>query len=303
MRMIELVREGEAPAEIAGLYRDIRHCLRTTYVPLPFRVLAAHRGVLRAVWEQLRPNVITRAFEESASDLRGALARASVGLGTRLIEPVLSSAGIDVDELDEVREQVDLFHYTDPKILLCLAAFHELTESSLLGGHRLRAGLTAPIPTEPDPSLPGLLLAPEEPGGVVGEIFHAVMMLTGLPVATVDLRALAHWPDFLQVAWDELAPVLQHRGLSTAMQELHQQSSNLVQLFPHVIDLGSGLLGDTPNAAASLARVVTAVGDPSFRLAIFVSALKVALDGPQEALDTPYGLEWNESPIDELEMT
>ena len=67
---------GRGSCGLAGVYRDIRHCLRTTYVPLPFRVLAAHRGALRPLG-QLRPNVMTRAFEEYAGDLRLSLARAA----------------------------------------------------------------------------------------------------------------------------------------------------------------------------------------------------------------------------------
>jgi hypothetical protein len=302
--MLEQIREGEAPAELAGAYRDIRHCLRTSFVPLFFRTLAPHRGLLRAVWQQLRPNVITRAFEEEASDMRAALATSAVNLGTRLIEPVLASAGVDVDELDELREQVNLFHYTDPKTLLCLRAMRLVAEGGVVGGrHELRRSLLESIPTDAAADVPELILTSEEPGGVIGEVLHEIMRVMALPVAEVDLRAFAHWPEFIEPAWEEVGPIFQHRNMNATLIDLQERATRLVDFLPHRIDASKELLGQTPEALATVARVTSAIEGPMLRLALFVAALKVALDGPQEALDSPYPVEWEEPSVDQLEIT
>jgi hypothetical protein len=297
------VREGEAPAELAGVYRDIRHCLRTSFVPLLFRSLAPHRGVLRTVWRVLRPNVITRAFEEATNDMRAALATSAVDLGTRLIEPVLASAGVDVDEIEEVREQVDLFHYTDPKTLLCVAILSRLAEGGRVGGQPLRASLLESIPTDPAPDAPQLLLAPEEPGGVVGEVFDEIKHVIGLPVATDDLQALGHWPEFLEPAWDSISPMFQHKALQRTMIMLMEQSEQLVQLLPFRLDPAKELFAGTPEMMADVTHVANILRTPLLRLALFAAALKVSLDGPQEARDSPYPVEWDEPSIDQVELT
>ena len=59
-----------------------------------------------------------RAFEEAADDLRARAARFAVDLGCPLIETQLEWAGYDLDEIDEIRGQVDIFHYLDAKLLM-----------------------------------------------------------------------------------------------------------------------------------------------------------------------------------------
>ena len=301
--VLEQIREGAVPAELAGTYRDIRHCLRTSYVPLTFRTLAPHRGVLRATWQQLKPNVVTRAFEELSSDMRAALAKAPTDMGTRLIEPVLASNGVDVDELDEVREQINLFHYTEPKVVLCLAALAQLPNGPVGARHQIRRSLLESIPTEAAADVPELILAPEEPGGVLGEELHEIMRTLGLPVAEIDLRAMAHWPEFFEPAWDEVGPIFQHREIASTMSGLQERARRLVEFIPHRMDATQGLLGEAPEAMASIGRATSALLEPTLRLSLFIAALKVALDGPQEALDSPYPVEWDEPAIDELEVT
>ena len=301
MNTLEQVREGEVPAELAGVYRDIRHCLRTTYVPLPFRVLAAHRGALRGIWEQLRPNVMTRAFEEYAGDLRASLARAAFDLGTRLIEPVFASEGIEADDLEAAREQIDLFHYTDPKVLLCLAALHAM-ESGGVSGRTLPAGMLAHVP-EADPEMPSFVLPPEEPGGITGEVLHNVTRGLGLPVAEIELRTLGHWPEMLEIAWEQLAPILQHRALPEALTQVRQEAAQFAELFPFALNPARGLMAKTPETGAVVARVIETLAEPSLRLALFVSALKVAIDGPEDALGSQFQVEWDEPPIDQVELS
>jgi len=301
--MLDQIHEGEAPAEVAGLFRDIRRELRLTYVPLLFRTLAAHRGALRAVWEQLRPNVATRAFETLADELRARLATQAVDLGVPLIEPVLSSVGLDVDEIDEIREQVDLFHYADPKVLLCVGALEGLVRGSPVGGHLLRAELLATLPEGAPPDVPELALMPEEPGGVVGELFHEVIRTLGLPVAEIDLRALGHWPPFVDAAWREVGgPMFGHPHLQPALDELLDSVRMLAGRLPFRVDPNTGLLADHPETGAAGGRVVSQLGGPLLRLALFAAALKVSLDGAQAALDSPFPVSWEEPMADQLEL-
>jgi hypothetical protein len=304
MAALEQIREGAAPAEVAGLYRDIRQQLRLTFVPLLFRALAPHRGVLRACWQQLRPNVTTRAFEFLSDELRARLATAAVELGTPLIEPVLASAGLDVDELDDLREQVDLFHYADAKVLLSAGALEALVLGTAVGGHRLRAEALRRLPEGAPADAPELMLMPEEPGGVEGELFHEINATLGLPVAEIDLRALGHWPELVEVGWREVGgPLFSHRALGAAAEHLHDEVRKAAQRLPFAISPDASPFSDHPDLIAPAARVVAALQRPLLNNALFTAALKVSLDGAQEALDSPYPVEWPEVTIDQVDVT
>jgi len=196
---------------------------------------------------------------------------------------------------------VDLFHYTDPKVLLCVTVLQRLAEGPVGGRHKLRPSLLESIPTDPAPDVPQLLLAPEEPGGVVGEVFHEIMHAIGLPAATTDLQALGHWPEFLEPSWEALNPMFQHKAYARASAALHDQASRLVDLLPHKID--PSVFAANPQVMADMARIVGTLHEPWLRLSLFVAALKVSLDGPQEGLDSPYPVEWEEPPVDQLELS
>lgn len=299
MRTLEHVREGEAPASVVGVFVDARHCLRTTWVPLTLRVLATRQEALRPIWQQLRPNLLTRAFEESADDLRAHLATAAVELGTPLIEPVLMAEGLDVDAIDEVREVVDAFHYVNPKLLVLVAALVEASRGQAVGGVRLDPALLETFePGNIPDEMPDIVPLPEEPGGLTGEMFHAILETTHLPVATADLRVLGKWPHLLEAAWPALKPVFQHRALERVLEGIRREAITAARALPHRMTFGVDTA--TQGALVALAPALQVLFDGGLRLALFAAAMKVSLDGVEDALASPHPIEWPEE--DELEQ-
>src|SRR3954469_23789053 len=117
---IRLVDETQADRQTIEVYELITRKMRVPRVPLFFRALAGEKALLPC-FQALRPAIRLRAFEEAADELRAKAARAAVELGCPLIETQLEWAGYDVDEIDEIRGQVDIFHYADPKLLMAVA--------------------------------------------------------------------------------------------------------------------------------------------------------------------------------------
>lgn len=287
---LDQVREGEAPAALAGTYVEINEVLRAGFVPLLFRAIAAVPGALKPLWRALRPSLASRAFEQAGDDLRASLALAAVELHTPLIEPALAASGLDVDALDEVRELVQLFHYVDPKLLLAHAAIERALHGERVGGAAVSGLLAGPVP--PPGPLPPLRLAPEHPGGIQGELFDEILAATRLPVATTDLRALARYPDFLATAWEGLSPVFRDRRIDAVLGAIARRVRELLPALPGPIELAPDVLPD-PQARARLQSVIDHLGPALPRLALLASVLRVALDGPEAALDSPFGLDWD----------
>src|SRR5258706_9980583 len=128
-----LVDETQAGRLPIGAYELITRKLRVPRVPLVFRALAGEKALLPC-WKALRPAVRLRAFEEGADELRARAARAAVELGCPLIETQLEWAGYDLDEIDEIRAQVNIFHYQNAKLLLVVAVLCEALTGEAGGG-------------------------------------------------------------------------------------------------------------------------------------------------------------------------
>src|SRR3989442_6166361 len=130
---IVLVDETQADRPTIDAYDLITRKVRVPGVPLLFRALAGEKALLPC-WQALRPAVRLRAFEEGADELRGRAARAAVDLGCPLIETQLEWAGYDVDEIEEIRGQVNIFHYQNAKLLLVAAVLCEAVNGGGGGG-------------------------------------------------------------------------------------------------------------------------------------------------------------------------
>src|SRR2546430_695291 len=126
---IQTVDETQADRQTIEIYELVTRKVRVGRVPLLFKALAAEKA-LGPCWHAMRPAIRVRAFEEAADDLRARAARTSVDLGCPLIETQLEWAGYDIDEIDQIRGQVDIFHYINAKLLMAAALLGE----SLRGG-------------------------------------------------------------------------------------------------------------------------------------------------------------------------
>src|SRR2546422_201882 len=134
-----VVDETQADRQTIEIYELVTRKMRVGRVPLLFKALAAEKALMPC-WQALRPAIRVRAFEEAADDLRARAARSAVDLGCPLIETQLEWAGYDVDEIDQIRGQVDIFHYVDAKLLMATCVLAEALRGGCGGGRCGSAG-------------------------------------------------------------------------------------------------------------------------------------------------------------------
>src|SRR5438445_13516161 len=195
---IVLVDETQADRPTIEAYELITRKMRVPRVPLLFRALAGERALLPC-WQALRPAVRLRAFEEGADELRARAARAAVDLGCPLIETQLEWAGYDVDDLDQIRGQVDIFHYVDAKLLMAVTVLAEALSGGVGGvssGPRAAQRVPRGVPHDMDP----IELVPEDADGALGKAFRSIRTHLGPGIVPDDFRALGRWPKSLEAA-------------------------------------------------------------------------------------------------------
>jgi len=287
---IVLVDETQADRPTIEAYELITRKLRVARVPLLFRALAGEKALLPC-WQALRPAVRLRAFEEGADELRARAARAAVELGSPLIETQLEWAGYDVDEIDEIRGQVNIFHYQNAKLLLIVAVLCEAIGGEACGGKETPRA-TQRVPRGVPHEMGIVELVPEDANGSLARVFKSIRAHLGLGIVADDFRAFGRWPKYLNLAWDDARKRDGDARARAALDELWMQAEAVASTLPVKVAIPERTLS---SAGADPARVRSLV--QRFRRAIpgltlDVAQFKVQLDGAEDALDSPFPVRW-----------
>lgn len=178
---------------------EIRLALRSPILPSVVDRLAAVEGYLDVVWPRVKSSVETAGFIGSALYMTDM----ALDAVEQVYDPVftrsdLVDAGMSEDDLEALAGVIDVFHYVQPQVLLVFAALAEAMGREEVGGYgkpderslgeREERHLATEIPlaSADTPPLP--------------EVTEAL----GLTSAPDLYRAVASWPAYLGVAWEEL---------------------------------------------------------------------------------------------------
>jgi hypothetical protein len=287
---IRLVDETQADRQTIEAYELITRKMRVPRVPLFFRALAGEKALL-ACFQALRPAIRLRAFEEAADELRAKAVRAAVELGCPLIETQLEWAGYDLDEIDEIRGQVNVFHYQDPKILLYSAVLWEALHD-IAGGGRETPRATQRIPRGVPHEMDIVELVAEDSEGDLGRPFKSIRSHFDFGMVPDEFRAFGRWPKYLQLAWDDARKRDSEPRAQAAIADLLASAEALVRTIPARVRVTDDQLraggADPEQVRALVDRFRKSLPSLVLDLALF----KVQLDGAEDALDSPFPIRW-----------
>ncbi|MGE3961169.1 MAG: halocarboxylic acid dehydrogenase DehI family protein [Dehalococcoidia bacterium] len=184
---------------MSDIREEVRLALRSPILPDAIERLAAVEGYLEAVWPRIRSSVETAGFIGSAMYMTDM----ALDAVEQVYDPVFTrddvlAAGASEMDLAALGEVIDVFHYVQPQVLLLVAAFAEAMGREQVGGYgkpdprplgeREEHHLATEVPSAPaeTPPLP--------------EVVDAL----GLAAPPDLYRAVAAWPAYLGVAWQEL---------------------------------------------------------------------------------------------------
>lgn len=183
----------------ARLIPEITRTLRSPYTPSPLAALAEAQGYLDHVWPALHASIETAGFLGSAMYM----ADMALDAVEEVYEPVMSVEDVQAraagdEDLDHLVAVLDVFHYIQPQLLLVCAALAEAWERPSVGGQgrpdpreiteREQRHLVTEVPF----ASPGAGLLP------------AIAEALGIQPPPDLYRAVASWPVYLEVAWEEL---------------------------------------------------------------------------------------------------
>lgn len=206
--------DAEAQEAQRLLLEEIRSAFRSPVVPLLVRRLGAgYVAYLEQAWRDLKPNVLSRAFELRADEVRAAAVGAAAATGAvapGAFREALRRLVLSTTVVDDIVRTVDIIHYVNPKFLIAATALDLALDNEPVGG----AADLSPEEREVVPAglPPGaaelVILGDAEAPGRVLRVWNDAVATLELPGVTEDLRATGRWPDFLELAWATARPLV-----------------------------------------------------------------------------------------------
>jgi halocarboxylic acid dehydrogenase DehI len=245
MQSIPLVRESETTDERAReAFRDIKSALRVPLVNLIFQAWAAYPRFLDLTWRRLRPSVLTLDFAELAGSIE-----AKVRTGTDswpIIDhaAMLRARSVPESDLQRMREIVDLFTQVNPKLAILASAVDATLRHMPVGGVGTK-GPHREEERERPKEFRGVrftLIEERDAPPRVRSIYEDMRTTLGLPFIETEYRAMASYPDWLEVWWKDCKPLTMGEPYRTLGHDLAKAAADAAKRLPHRLHLSDDLL-------------------------------------------------------------
>lgn len=227
------VAEYEADDDTERVYHEIRQVLRVSGVSLVFRTWAGIGRSFPLLWEALRENAATYAFEKAADQLRTDAVRSALQLPA-----VHATANVPLgpSQLYQVGAALALYHYVDPKLLILTSAVRlALDEAGVIGSPSVDA---RKLPRGVPPRMYPMEVVDEgTEDALVRQTFDEIRQTLGISTINSDYRTLALWPGYLAAAWARLKPVVVSAEYAALAASLGQQAEALARSLPYRVKL------------------------------------------------------------------
>lgn len=229
------VAEYDAEGEVERVYHEIRQSLRVSGVNLNFRTWAGFGKFLPLMWDSIRPNIETLAFEEAADRLRAEAIEHAAKFG----ESAPSHKNLGPSQTYQIQKALDLYHYINPKLLIMTSAVR-----SALVGEAVGDGTAGEKEMLPERGVPAgmypMEMVEEEPDDErIKAIFSDIKKTLSLQSINSDYRTLALWPDYLEPAWKRLKPITTTQEFRRASEDLRETSRRYARALPYKLALSA----------------------------------------------------------------
>jgi hypothetical protein len=214
---VPAITEADATGQVAAIFADIRAVLGVGIVNLVWRHLATIPDALPWAWETLRPHYADGTIAAEAAALLGDLDLPAVPAWP---DNVFTAVALHAEDLAMIRAVLAAYDRTNAMALIALSALMGRLNktASAPGAETARNGATPRVPRTAIP-LPSLLnlsdMSPTTAALVLA--LNRLGTRRDTPILASMYRHLAHWPEYLALAWTLVAPLDADRRLDRAV--------------------------------------------------------------------------------------
>lgn len=227
------VAEQDANGEVERLYHEIRQVLRVSGISLNFRTWAGFERSFPLLWDAIRENAGTYAFEHAADRLRADAARAAMQLPA---VHATNEVTLGRSQLYQIGAALALYHYVNPKLLLLTAAVRLALDDAGINGSPSADARKLPRGVPPR-MYPMEMVEEDTEQPLVRRTFDDMKQTPSLTAIESEYRTLALWPEYLAAAWTRLKPIMASPEYSAAAASLMRQAAELALTLPYRVKL------------------------------------------------------------------
>ncbi|MEO0729440.1 MAG: hypothetical protein AAFY64_03550, partial [Pseudomonadota bacterium] len=132
----------------------------------------------------------------------------------------------------------------------------------LLEGHALSSDAELPRPAGrhgPSDGQTLVLIEPHHADAGTRAVYDSIKSTLGLPFVNTDYRALARWPSYFALAWEDLTEKIAQPDYITAVTDLHRTAIELALSLPNPGGLKTEDLRKSAEADAPIDEVLSVV--------------------------------------------
>ena len=273
-----VVRESDASGRTLEVYQEIKSSLGIPHVNVIFQAYGAHPRFLDMMWRVLKPAVETREFFSCADRLRAeAYTRAhnyfSVPDLCDRVREIHFSSGAQ----HELTDAVELFHYNNPLLLLIATLLLQAFEDGPAHRRSAEVGSQHQVFTQK------LVKITEEAAPApIRKIYDDMKRVLGVNFINTDYQAFARWPDFLNMYWSALKPLVSSPLYGESSHALRESAMGLASELPNAPQLSVERMqedGLSDNEISGAIHITEDFLELLSGLVLNVAFAKIALEG------------------------
>lgn len=251
------VPEHSTDARLQEVYEDTKSVLQVPWMGVVTMAFAHYPTFYGALWGGLRDLAGSREFVEACHALRTCAEDGARQLSPSPVLSSLSELKYAEREIDEIRQMIEVFSHGNMPYLMLATAARLLLEGHELGG----ASTVSPIQGRHGPSMERRLslIEAHHADAPTRAIYEDIKATLGLPFVNTDYRALARWPTYFSIAWNDLRGKVATPAYEPAVQSVHDFAVDKMRRLPNPGGLTAKLLQKAAAQDASLEEITSVV--------------------------------------------
>jgi len=227
-----------AEGDLHRIYEEYKRVFQVPWVGVVSMAYAHYPHFFNTWYKGLREVVESAAYVECARSLRQYIETTINALEPPSISQRLREKGYSSRELSQIEEAIEFFsHGNFSQIPAVFAA------RTLLEGIEIGAGNVSATKFEGqhgvDVQTPFILMEPHHVAAETTALYQNIMETLQLPFVNTDYRALARWPSYLELSWNDLRDHIDTPEYSRITQNLHDRICHEVERLPNPNNLTS----------------------------------------------------------------
>ncbi len=239
MADVKSVSEKDATGAVKDIYEDIRQSLQLPFVPGMFQSFAGYPSFLQFVWGQIKQSVGTKQFYADAARARGFAETFVSEAHVRAYKHEDALAyGISVGDLVDIQTTLQAFQYGNPKLLLIAGALFMAVDGATVGGNGDTTSAHDTFGNRVIRKIAIRQVEEDDASDTVRAIYQDIMSTTGAPIIRGDFKAMAAWPGFLKLAWDDLKTVMSRPAYDQGKEALAEFGQHASDRLAYPLKMG-----------------------------------------------------------------